>query len=88
MGAPPVPIGPRPTTFHYAQNVTIPGSGNVLLPKTANGFYVGGTGDVTCLLEDGTSVTFTAAQEGHVYEQRLLGFVGDTTSASDIVALY
>ena len=88
MGYPPGPMGPHAATFIYSMNVTVPGSGNFVLPTAANGFYVGGAGHVTIINEDGTTATFSSFPAGQWKRVRFVGFVGDTTTATAIVVLF
>lgn len=52
------------------------------------GVYVGGAGNVVCVKEDGTTVTFTGALAGVVYPIRCKRINSTSTTATSLVALF
>jgi hypothetical protein len=54
----------------------------------ARGFYVGVAGNVACVLESGTAITFTGVLAGAIYPIRCKRINSTSTTATNIVALF
>lgn len=52
------------------------------------GIYIGGAGNVTAVMEDGTVATFTAPPVGSILPIRAIRVNATLTSATQMVALY
>lgn len=56
--------------------------------RNARGLYVGGTGDVSVLMSDGSAVTFVGVPAGSVLPVRVKKVNAAGTSASSLLVLY
>lgn len=88
MAAPQYAPPPRPHTFMDAEAVTMPGSGEFVLPVQANGFYLGTAGHLAVILPDDDVVVFNNLLAGVEYDLRHKGYAVTGTTAANIVALF
>jgi hypothetical protein len=76
----------RPATHEHAAVITPHDS--TLLSTPANALYVGGTGNITALLTDGTTVLFSAIPVGKIIPLRVARVNATGTTATLIVGLW
>lgn len=58
------------------------------LAQVSRGLFVGGTGTMTCLMNDGSVVLFTGVPSGCIMPLRVKRVNSTGTTATNIVALY
>lgn len=58
------------------------------LQNVPRAFYVGGSGAIRLIMQDGQTVTFTQVQSGVIYPLRCTHVLATGTTATDIVGLY
>lgn len=63
-------------------------SDSVDLSQVSRGLYVGGSGDISVVMKDGTTVTLKSVVAGSVLPVRVSRVRATSTTATDIVALY
>lgn len=86
MAAPNFIIENSPNPSAYAEAVTP--SDTVSLTKTARALYVGGAGNITALMPDGSVVLFSNVQGGSILPVLVNRVNATATTATSIVALY
>lgn len=72
-------------SYDYA---AITPSDSTNLSKVTRGIYVGGNGNMVCVKEDGTTVTFVGVTAGIVYPIRAKRINSTSTTATSLVALF
>lgn len=80
----------NPANGHSAQSaVSVVTSDSVnLVGGPTKGIYVGGTGDISLIMNDGSSITFTALAAGVVHSISAKRINATGTTATGIIALY
>ena len=75
--------------LNYRSAVVVVPSDTVNFARgVCQGIYVGGAGNVTAVMEDGTVATFTAPPVGSILPIRAIRVNATLTSATLMVALY
>jgi hypothetical protein len=80
-------------SYNYGAAITKSDTVNIVqppgrLPATTDGIYVGGTGDIAGVLENGTAITFKGAIAGTIVPLALIRVNSANTTATDLVALW
>ena len=58
------------------------------LPSVTRGIYIGGSGNLVCILQDDTtSITFTALAGGVIYSFQIKRILSSGTTATNIIGL-
>lgn len=86
MAAPGFSVVSNPNPAEYAAAVTTSDSTN--FDNLTRGIYIGGAGNVSVYLDDGTTVLFKGAVAGSIIPVRAKRINSTATTATDIVALY
>lgn len=68
--------------------VEIAASGTVTVPNGVRCLYIGGTGDLVCTMVEGGEVTFAGVPAGMLLPIKCREIDMDTSSCTDVVALY
>jgi hypothetical protein len=68
--------------------VAVTTSDTVNLANPSRGLYVGGAGNISALMLDGTTGVFSGATAGTVYALRVKRINATGTTATNMVALY
>lgn len=75
--------------LNYRSAVAVVPSDTVKFARgVCQGIYVGGAGNVTAVMEDGTVATFTAVPVGTILPIRAIRVNATLTTATQMVALY
>ena len=75
-------------TSSAAGGVAVTPSDSVNLARVTRGVYIGGAGNVSALMADGSSVAFAGAQAGTILPIRAQRINATGTTATNILALY
>lgn len=74
------------SSYNYA--AVTPSDTVAFTQGVTRGVYVGGAGNMVCVKEDGTTVTFTGVLAGVVYPIRCKRINSTSTTATSLVALF